>query len=92
MTRGDFESPVTAAPVIESEQDADWLALELLAPFEYVLRFVDAHKIARRASELTAALRDEFGLPSVAASLYARMTFPDPYPSDSLLDRLGLKT
>jgi hypothetical protein len=82
MERDSEGNPLTSS-IAQAENDADFLAYELLAPAEHVLgndRTVSNPALVRR-------LRDFYGLPRTQASRYAGILLP-PTKTDPLLFRL----
>jgi len=82
MERDSAGNPATAT-IAESEEDADRLAYELLAPAAHVL----ADSTARSPRALVQKLRHFYGLPGMQASRYAKVLLPAGR-SDPLLLRL----
>jgi IrrE N-terminal-like domain len=82
MERDDAGNPLTAS-IAQSEDDADRLAYELLAPAEHVRQ----GGLASEKALLTRRLEEFYGLPSLQASRYAGILLPSKM-TDPLLLRL----
>ncbi len=90
MERTEHGDPATAAAAI-AENNADRLAFELLAPSDLVMRELGVLPPRERNRAAANLLVDFYGLPSKQATQYAGLLAPESRPSDSLLQRLGLR-
>ena len=79
----DQDGTITSRVIAESEENADRLAYELLAPADHIF----AGGVYRSDRGLTEKLRRFYGLPGLQASRYARMLVP-PVRTDPLILRL----
>jgi hypothetical protein len=79
----DKDGTITSGVIAESEENADRLAYELLAPADHVF----ASGVPKSDPGLTEKLRCFYGLPGLQASRYARMLMP-PVRTDPLILRL----
>lgn len=81
-----------SAAIAAAEQEADRLALELLAPSALVLQRVAGEAPGRMRRAIEGLLMYEFGLPAAAADDYGSLLAPSADPQDSFVRRLGLAT
>jgi hypothetical protein len=90
MDRAEDGQPVTTV-IDEAEENADRLALELLAPVATVLERAKELNDEDRLNKLTSLLHEAFGLPVEFALQYASALVRPSYQPDSLMRRLGLR-
>jgi len=78
--------------IAEAENTADQLALELLAPAEFVKEFLAANlKNGKRSqAEITRVLREKFGLPTSVAVRYSLRFEPADKKDRSVKEWLGI--
>lgn len=79
----DRDGTITSGLIAESEENADRLAYELLAPADHIF----ARGVPRSDRVLTDKLQSFYGLPRLQASRYARILVP-PVRTDPLILRL----
>jgi|SRR5882762_7268919 len=91
MNRG-AQGGISAWPVEESEQKADRLALEIIAPARLVLERTRKYAPSPSSVELTQAVQaivGDFGVPEAAAAAYAELLLGKPRRRRSVLDLIG---
>lgn len=81
----------TSSTIVAAENDADRLALELLAPCASVTREIGQLPRNGRQDAAIQLLQDVYGFPTQQAARYSKILIPVPDSSDSLVHRLGLR-